>query len=216
MSEDEISTYTLFWEAMSGAMAVELVLEEMGLNYRRHPVDMASGEHRTAEYLSLNPTGQVPALKLHDGQVIGESVAIILTLGDRHPGSGLVPEPDDPERPTFLRWLVYMAASPYMTFVQYNHPERFLDDPATHDALEANANARLSGQFDILNAAISGDPYFLRSGPSALDFYLYMLLIFHPDRDALLADRARLRRLFDAVGKRQSARRVTPAHLGQA
>lgn len=216
MNKAAQSAYTLYWEAMSGAMAVELVLEEMGLNYHRRPVDMAAGEHRTPEYLALNPTGQVPALALPDGQVIGESVAIILALGDRHPGTGMVPDPNDAERPTFLRWLVYMAASPYMTFVQYNHPERFLDDPATHDALVANARVRLASQFDALDAASSGDASFLQSGLSALDFYLFMLVIFHPDRHGLLADRPRLRCLFDMVDGRKSTRRVMPAHLGRA
>lgn len=215
MSGKALSTYTLFWEAMSGAMAVELMLEEMGLNYRRRPVDMAVGEHRTPEYLALNPTGQVPALVLPDGQVIGESVAIILTLGDRHPGTGIIPDPNDLERPKFLRWLIYMAATPYMTFVQYNHPERFLDDPTTHDALKANASARLASQFDVLDAAISGDPFFLQSGLSAIDFYLFMLVTFHPEQNVLLADRPRLRRLFDMVSERKSTRRVTPAHLSR-
>ena len=83
-------TYTLFWEAMSGAMAVELLLEEMELDYTRVPVDMARGEHRSPDFLALNPTGQIPALRLPDGTVIGESAAIILTLGERHPGP-LVP-----------------------------------------------------------------------------------------------------------------------------
>lgn len=216
MVETGPSPYTLFWEAMSGAMAVELVLEEMGLPYRRRPVDMAAGEHRSPAYRALNPTGQVPALALPDGRVIGESAAIILTLGERHPGTGIVPEPDDPARPVFLRWLVYLAASPYMTFVQFNHPERFHDDPATHDGLIANARARLAGQFDVLEDVIAGEGSLLPSGLSALDLYIFMLVAFHPERDAVLGERARLRRLCAMVGGRASARRVMPAHLGRA
>ncbi|MCV2867633.1 glutathione S-transferase family protein [Defluviimonas sp. WL0002] len=213
MAVESDKTYTLFWEAMSGAMAVELVLEEMGVPYRRQPVDMAAGEHRSAAYLRLNPTGQVPALALPEGKVIGESAAIILTLGDRHPDSGLVPR-GDLERPAFLRWLIYMAASPYMTFVQLNHPERFLDDPSTHDALIEGARQRLEGQFSALDAAIAGDPFFLPSGPTALDFYAYMLISFFPDHEGMLARNPRLRRLHEAVGARQSVREILPRHLG--
>ena len=216
MGENAASGYTLFWEAMSGAMAVELTLEEMSINYGRRPVDMAADEHRSPDYLSLNPTGQVPALVLPDGRVIGESTAIILTLGERHPQSGFVPGSSDPERPAFLRWLIYMAASPYMTYVQFNHPERFLDDPLTHDALIENARSRLDSQFDLLDAAITGDPFFLSSGLTALDTYLFMLIHFHPERDAVVANRDRLRHLFDEVGKRESVRRVLPMHTGPA
>ena len=216
MGENAAAGYTLFWEAMSGAMAVELTLEEMSINYRRRPVDMAADEHRSPDYLALNPTGQVPALALPDGRVIGESAAIILTLGERHPQSGFVPDLADSERPAFLRWLIYMAASPYMTYVQFNHPERFLDDRLTHDALIENARSRLDSHFDLLDAAIAGDPFFLSSRLTALDVYLFMLIQFHPERDAVLAKRDRLRHLFDEVGKRESVRRVMPMHLGPA
>ncbi len=209
------SDYKLFWEAMSGAMAVELVLEEMRLDYQRHPVDMAAGEHKSPEYLAVNPTGQVPALLLPDGQMIGESAAIILTLGDRHPRTGIVPGPDDPERPIFLRWLIYMAASPYMTFVQFNHPERFLADSVTHDALIGNARDRLHDQFAVLENAIMGEPFFLRSGLTALDLYLTMLITFYPDRRELLSDKPRLHRLFDVVCDRRSAAAILPTHLGR-
>ena len=106
------SGYTLFWEAMSGAMAGELVLEEIGAPYRLRPADMASGGHRSDDSLKLNPTGQVPALGLPEGNVIGESAAIILTLGDRHWERNVVPQGNADERPVFLRWPIYMAASP--------------------------------------------------------------------------------------------------------
>jgi glutathione S-transferase len=198
---------------MSGAMAVEFVLEEMGLPYRLRPVDMAAGEHRSDEYLKLNPTGQVPALALPDGRVMGESAAIILTLGDRHPETGIVPMVDALERPIFLRWLIYMAASPYMTFVQFNHPERFLDDPDTRTALIENARHRLEHHFDALDAAISGKPFFLESGPTALDFYVFMLVSFFPERGSLLAQRKRLRRLSEAVNERESVARILPKHI---
>lgn len=211
---DKHSGYTLYWEAMSGAMAVELILEEMGASYTLRPVDMAAGEHRSAEYLKLNPTGQVPALALPDTRVIGESAAIILTLGDRHPETGLVPAVDAQDRPNFLRWLIYMAASPYMTFVQFNHPERFLDDPATHDALINNARQRLEAQFSAVDAAISGDPHFLPSGPTALDFYVYMLVAFFPEPNNLLAGRPKLRSLVDALSVRQSVAKVMSRHTG--
>lgn len=120
VGQEKDTDHTLFWESMSGAMAVELVFEEMGMAYRLRPVDMAAGEYRSDDYLKLNPIGQDPALAIPDGRIIGESAAIILTSGDRHPATGLVPVHDATERPIFLRWLLYMAASPCMTFVQFN------------------------------------------------------------------------------------------------
>lgn len=212
MPNDHAGRYRLFWEALSGAMAVELVLEEMGLAYDRVPVDMANGEHRTDRYLALNPTGQVPALALPEGPVIGESAAIILTLGDRHPDDPLVPGPKSADRPVFLRWLIYMAASPYMTYVQFNHPERFLPGAETHAALIRNARDRLLSQFSILNDAIRDGPFFFGDRLSALDLYVFMLIEFYPEPDGLFQGRDRLRGLHAAVAARQSARNVLPRH----
>lgn len=204
--------YRLFWEAMSGAMTLEILLEEMGIAYVPVPVDMAAGEHKSAGYLALNPTGQVPALALPTGEVIGESAAIIIALGERHPRSPLVPGAGSPLRARFLRWLVYMAASPYMTFVQFNHPERFIEDEAAHPALVENARRRLLDQFTALDRAISGSPFFLESGISALDFYLYMLIEFLGDNRQAFDGRARLAALHLAVATREPVARVRARH----
>jgi len=51
------------------------------------------------------------------------------------------------------------------------------------------------------------------SEPTALDFYLYMLVALFPERDHLLAERSKLRKLIEAAGERQSVRRVMPRHL---
>ena len=146
-------------------------------------------------------------------EYISVAISIILALGDRKPGNGLVPAAHAKERPAFLRWLIYMAASPYMTFVQFNHPERFLEDPAVHEALIDNARQRLEAQFTALDAAIVGDPFFLASEPTALDFYAYMLVSFFPDRTGMLATRPKLRQTIETLDTRPAVQRVMPGHV---
>ncbi|WP_185968598.1 glutathione S-transferase family protein [Paracoccus sp. M683] len=212
MAKVETGHYRLFWEKMSGAMVVELLLDEMQVPYQRVAVDMAAGAHRSPDYLALNPTGQVPALAFPSGEIIGETAAIIIALGEHHPQPSLVPAPDHPDRARFLRWLIYMAASPYMTFIQFNHPERFLDDPRSHPALVDNARRRLLDQFTLMDQAIMGAPFLLASGVSALDLYAYMLIEFFGDDPVSLAVRPRLAGLYASVAKRASVARVRPRH----
>jgi glutathione S-transferase len=211
MVQRETGRYSLYWEAMSGAMAVELLLEELGADYERIAVDMAAGEHRSEAFRALNPTGQIPALRLPEGTTIGESAAIILILGERHPGA-LVPAAGDADRPEFLRWLIYMVASPYMTFVQFNHPDRFLDDRRAHADLITNARNRLLTQFTALESAIAGAPFFLMRGLSALDLYLYMLVEFYDDHAALFDGRPKLEAMHGTVSARDSVARIRPVH----
>ena len=74
----------------------------------------------------LNPLGQVPTLVMPDGTVMTESAAIVLHLADIAPNAGLVPPPDHPQRPAFLRWLVFLVSAVYSTFTYGDDPKRWL------------------------------------------------------------------------------------------
>jgi len=56
----------------SASRRVRLCLEEKGLSYESHVVDMAKLEHHSPEYLKINPNGVIPAL-IYDGRPLHES-----------------------------------------------------------------------------------------------------------------------------------------------
>lgn len=204
--------YTLFWEEMSGAIAPQAMFEEMDIAYEKVGVDMVAGEHHSPEYLAINPTGQVPALKLPDGAVIGESAAIVLILGERHPDGGLVPQPGDIDRPEFLRWLLFMATSGYMTFLRSGHPERFTNDRSATEAVRLVAEEQVDRFFDVLEGVITGTPFFLPRGFTALDIYLTMLTAWHSDKTALFRRNPKVSALCKAVEDRPTYMTVMDDH----
>lgn len=206
------TVYTLYWEALSGAIAPQTMLEEIGVAYHKVTVDMERSEHRSPAYLAINPTGQVPALGLPSGVVIGVSAAMVNVLGEQHPESALVPAVDDPDRPVFLRWLIFMAASVYMTFVRSNHPERFTIDQSATEPVRLAALRDIDGYFGLLNGAVSGELYFLPRGFTALDIYLTMLTVWHPDIKNLFRKFPKIGGLCRAVEKRASYSRVIAEH----
>ncbi|GFH19762.1 uncharacterized protein HaLaN_16770 [Haematococcus lacustris] len=61
----------------------EWALAELGLDYEPVTVDMRSGQHKTAEYLKINPFGKVPAL-VDEGMPLFESGAIVLHLANKY------------------------------------------------------------------------------------------------------------------------------------
>ncbi len=67
-----------------------LMLEKFGLPYRNHMIGLYSGT-MTADMKPLTPARLVPALRLPDGTVVGESLAMAETLAERHPDAGLWP-----------------------------------------------------------------------------------------------------------------------------
>jgi glutathione S-transferase len=87
----------------SASRRVRLCLEEKGLAYESHPVDLAKMEHHTPEYLRINPNGVIPAL-LHDGRPLYESGTICEYLDETFPAPPLRPE-DAYGRATMRNWI---------------------------------------------------------------------------------------------------------------
>ena len=103
------SELTLYHAAPSRSSGALSLLEELGVPYRLHLLDLKAGEQLRPEYLAVNPMGKVPAIR--DGEVvITEQVAINIYLADRFPAAGLAPPVGDPLRGPWLRWLVFYAA----------------------------------------------------------------------------------------------------------
>ncbi len=81
--------YELYWISGSpNSWRVMLAMELKGLAYESHRLDPGKREHKTPEFLALNPRGKVPVLR--DGDfVIFESIAILAYLEQKHPKPAL-------------------------------------------------------------------------------------------------------------------------------
>ncbi|NVO56506.1 glutathione S-transferase N-terminal domain-containing protein [Rhodobacteraceae bacterium B1Z28] len=79
-----------------------LMLEKFGLPYRSHMIGLYSGT-MASDMQPLAPARLVPALRLPEGTVVGESLALAETLAERHPEAGLWPQ--DPAARATARWL---------------------------------------------------------------------------------------------------------------
>jgi glutathione S-transferase len=64
------------------AYKVRLLLSHLGQAYRTELVSIFEGAGQKAEYLDVNPTGAVPAIRLEDGRVLAESNAILVFLAE--------------------------------------------------------------------------------------------------------------------------------------
>ena len=215
VKENLAHEYQLFWERMSGAIAPQCLLEEMGLAWRKVPVDMDAAAHQSQDYIAVNPTMRVPALLTPSGKTLGETGAITVMLGEWHPESGLVPQPGEADRADFLFWLFYMASVGYPTFSRSWHPEQFTQEESAHGSIVETADADLDVLFGVLDGGIEGETTFLRRGFSALDIYLAMIARWHPDRDALFNKYAKVAAVCKATEKRPACRAVMEEHFGE-
>ncbi|MEP7186391.1 MAG: glutathione S-transferase family protein [Rhodanobacter sp.] len=108
---------------------LQLLLDQLGRDYRWVDVDSAHGETRTAAFLARNPNGKVPLLELDDGRRLAESNAILCYLAE---GTPLLSN-DDWLRAQTLQWLFFEQYShePFIAvarficlFLPEDHPRR--------------------------------------------------------------------------------------------
>jgi glutathione S-transferase len=100
-------TFVLYHARKSSASRrVRLFLEEKGLSYRGHIVDLEMQEQHRPEYLAINPLGVVPTL-LHDGRPLHESSVICEYLDAVFPEPPLLPA-DPYDRAILRNWVCHV------------------------------------------------------------------------------------------------------------
>jgi glutathione S-transferase/GST-like protein len=204
--------YKLYWSEGSGAMAPQALFEEIGAEYEKIVIDVEKGEHKNAEFLSVNPMGQIPALVLPDGTLMTETAAMLVHIVGRHPEAKLAPPPGSAEGAHFLRWLFFLASSVYPTVLRFYYSGRHSTDPGAAEGIQAAAQSDLDDQFKILDGALDPGPYLLGESFSAADIMLWMLIQWHPEPDRLLKDAPRLKRVAELVHARPAIARIWEEH----
>lgn len=189
----------LFWKSESGSFVVHVALEQVGADYELIEIDFAAGEHKSHEFLKLNPKGQLPTLILEDGNVMTESVAILLYLDDRFPDAGLLPDKSLPSRAIAYRWLVYMGVNIYTEDLRYYYPERYTVNPQSTDGIRDMAQIQMQESLEILDSVLERQPWLAGDQCSIIDVYLTMMVSWYPDVDQILDSCSNLNRVVRGV-----------------
>jgi len=152
-------TYTIYGDLRTGAFSSEAALAEAGAPYTFELVSLDKNAQKAPEFLRVNPSGKVPALRLPDGAIVTESLAILLTVADRFPASKLLPDAGSVARAEAYRWLAYMAGEIYPMVEISDFPERFVGQGVEADMLRAKARSRIRESLLLLERTVEG-PWF--------------------------------------------------------
>nr|WP_265468777.1 glutathione S-transferase [Arenimonas daejeonensis] len=159
----------------AASLVVHWLLIETGARHELRRLDLAAGEHKRPEYLSLNPNGVVPTLLIH-GEPITESAALLLHLADAHPSFGLAPEPGSVERGRYYQWILHLANTLQPAFRTWFYPHEAAGE-ANAEAAKELARERIEATWDRIEAHLAKrGPYLLGASASAADFLLTMLM----------------------------------------
>lgn len=157
----------LFSAPTPNGVKVGIMLEETGLPYEPHRIDIMANESHDPAFLALNPNGKIPAIYDPDGPggkplALFESGAILIYLADK---AGQLISPDPATRYETIQWLMWQMGGVGPMFGQLGFFHRFAgreyEDKRPRDRYAAES-ARLLGVLDarlVGRSWVMGDDY---------------------------------------------------------
>jgi glutathione S-transferase len=206
-------SYIVFGDKRSGAFSAEAALAEAGVSYEFHLVSLEKNEQKSPEFLALNPSGKMPALKLPSGEIVTESAAILLTIADRFPQAGLIPPHATFARAEAYRWIAFMASEIYPMVEIVDYPDRFVPVGDEAEALKKRAIARIRERMLVIEAAVVG-PWLLAHEFSAADIYVAMFSQWSVGKTWRMSNLPKINALVDALAARPRIAPVWQRHFG--
>ncbi len=160
----------LYFSPGACSLASHITLREAGLNF-----DLVRADTKTkklpdgGDYYAVNSKGAVPALKLDNGQVLTEGVAIMQYLADLKPESGLIPRAGTFKRYRVQEWLNYITSEIHKGFSP-------LWNSAADPKVKEYALANLEKKLDWTNAQLTGKTWLTGDTFTIADAYLYTVI----------------------------------------
>lgn len=198
-----IDLYT--WSTPNGRK-VSIMLEETGLPYAVHPVDIGKGDQFKPEFVAINPNSKIPAIVDPDGPGGGsfalfESGAILIYLAEKT-GRFLPPAPRN--RYQVLQWLMFQMSGVGPFFGQAHHFLRYAPQPVPY-AMERYHKETLR-LYGVMNSALAEREY-LAGSYSIADIATYPWVARHDWHQVDLDEFPHVRRWFEAISARPAVQR---------
>ena len=117
----------LYTAATPNGWKASVALEEMGLEYTAHAVNLMKGEQKTPEFLAMNPNGRIPVIVDREayGHIVFESGAIMIYLAEK---SGMFLPTDAKRKSQVLQWVMFQMGGIGPMMGQANVFHRYLEE----------------------------------------------------------------------------------------
>lgn len=187
---------------------VHIALEELGLPYRIHPVNIRTGDQFKPEFLAISPNNRIPAIvdpEGPDGQPMSlfESGAILIYLADKT--GRLLPARGEARYRT-LQWLMWQMGGVGPMFGQANHFRAYAKEPQPYPIERyTNESNRLTG---VLDRQLAQSPWVAGDEYTVADIAIFPWMRGSEKRGVDLAAYPNVQRWFDTIGARPAVQRA--------
>lgn len=159
----------LYFSPGACSMASNIALHEAGIQFELSKVDKRTKRADGVELTTINPKGYVPTLRLDDGQVLTENVAVLQYIADLNPAAKLAPPAGTLERYRLQEWLSFINSEVHKSFTPLFSSE------ATEDMKTYSRN-NLAKRLAYLEGALGDNKYLMGDQFTVADAYLFTVL----------------------------------------
>ena len=199
-----IDLYT--WPTSNGHK-IHIMLEEIGLPYTVHPIDISKGDQFDPEYLKISPNNKMPAMTDADGPngepfSMFESGAMLIYLAEK---TGKFYPTDPIERYTVLQWLMFQMGGVGPMFGQNHHFRHYAPEQFAYSVDRyTNEAGRLYG---VMDRRLGEAPYLAGDSYSIADIATYPWAVTVERKGHSFDDFPNVKRWCDAIGARSAVQR---------
>jgi glutathione S-transferase len=163
----------LYYAPLSCAMAPYITLTEAKANFEVRPLNLRKDQHKSAEYMKINPKHKVPVL-IVDGKALTENVAIQMWISRTFPQAKLLPS-DPWEELKAISILSWCASGIHPFLARINSPPRVCDVPGADESVKRLASENLFENFAITDELLAGREFFFEhfTAPDAHFFWCF-------------------------------------------
>jgi GST-like protein len=199
-----IELYT--WKTSNGKKAT-IMLEECGLPYNLHPIDISTEIQFAEDFVKINPNSKIPAMIDPDGPgdkpfTLFESGAMLMYLAEK---TGKFMPQEMAARYEVIQWVMFQMGGIGPIFGQVHHFKRAAKEQVPY-AINRYYNEcrRLYG---VLDGHLAGRDYLANNEVSIADFCVLPWVFRHDWQEVDLADFPNVKRWYDALMARPALTR---------
>lgn len=179
-----------------------IMLEEVGVDYNVHKIDITKGEQFAPEYIAINPNSKIPAIIDRDTDItVFESGAILIYLAQK---TGKLLPPEQKQHFQVIEWLMFQMGSVGPMFGQYNHFNRYAPEKIPY-AIERYKQETLR-LYGVLDRQLE-ERKFICEDYSIADIATFPWVASYDFMGLTLDEHPNLKRWVETVGERPAVQR---------
>jgi glutathione S-transferase len=143
----------------SCSTGIHILLEELGLIFEVHPVNLLAGDQNKPDYLAINPKATIPTLVRDDGSALTDFQVIAWWLARQFPKAGLLPEDIEGEVKV-LDVMNYVIGTIHMQgFARIFTTDKFTPNESGHEWVKQQGGEIIDRGFSYINSMLTEQDY---------------------------------------------------------